>query len=120
MPVRSLNSVVLKWPGREEVLQAARAWARNLQRHDPAVEQVLCVGSCVRGDWGVGSDLDVIVIIQTEGLSPVERRKRYEPTNVPVPADVWVYTQPEWDAFREGNPILWRRLQAEILNLLDP
>jgi len=117
MPVRSLNSAVFKWPDREAVLAAARAWAGSLSLCDPSVRSVFCVGSCARGDWGVGSDLDVIVIVDDAELSPVERRRRYEPTHVPVPADVWVYTRSEWSALAGHSPHLARRLEGERLDL---
>lgn len=117
MPVRSLNSVVLKWPTREQALSAARRWAMNLAERDRAVEEVFCVGSCARGDWGVGSDLDVVVVVSQAPDSPVERRRRYEPVDVPVPADVWIYTREEWDCLAGHSPHLYRRLMQERLIL---
>lgn len=120
MPVRSLNSAVLKWPRREEVLAAARRWAAGLRASDPTVELAACFGSCARNDWGVGSDLDLIVVVRETALSVVERRARYEPTEVPVPVDIWVYTRAEWESLRDGNPPFWRRLQREMLDLSAP
>lgn len=117
MPVRSLNSAVFKWPNRARVLEAARAWAGKLRSDDPLVRGVYCVGSYARGDWGVGSDLDVIVIVRDGPPSIVERHCRYEPREVPVPADVWVYTDAEWEALRTHSPHLRRRLQAEMIEL---
>ena len=117
MPVRSLGSAVLKWPARKDVLAAARVWAAELRFHDPNLVHVLCVGSCARGDYGVGSDLDVIVIVRTAPDSLVERRRDYEPQGIPVPVDVTVLTQVEWSAFAEKSPLLWRRLQREMIEL---
>ena len=119
MPVRSLSSAIFKWPDREQVLSAARNWALSLRRQDQAVESILCVGSYARNDWGVGSDLDVIVLIANTSMSPLERRERYEPRGLPVPADLWVYTRDEWEALSSRAPQLWRRLQREILDLAD-
>ncbi|RME38017.1 MAG: nucleotidyltransferase domain-containing protein [Planctomycetota bacterium] len=119
MPVRSLTSAVLRWPAREEVLACARRWARALGRRDPVVEEVWCVGSCARGDWGVGSDLDVVVIVGQAPPSPVERRARYEPEGVPVPADLWVYTREEWERLARRSPHVTRRWEAEKLDLLS-
>lgn len=117
MPVRSLSSVVFRWPDREQVLSSARRWAAALRRDDAVVEHVYCVGSYARGDWGVGSDLDVIVIVRDAPASVVERRRRYEPTEVPVAADVWVYTSGEWETLQRRSPHLWNRLQCEIVEL---
>ena len=106
-----------KVPGRARVLEAARRWAARLAASDAAVEAVYCVGSDARGDWGVGSDLDVIVVVSECDPSPVERRRRYEPTEVPVHCDVWVYTRAEWEALASHSPHLWKRLTAEALDL---
>ncbi len=117
MPVRSLNSVVLKWPDRDAVLAAARRWASRLCRDDRAVETVLCVGSYARGDWGVGSDVDLIVLIGESTESALQRRLRYEPTDLPVPSDVWVYTRAEWFQLAARAPHLASRLAREMLDL---
>lgn len=117
MPVRSLNSVVFKWPDRETVLAAARAWAASLRQRDPLVETVACVGSYARGDWGVGSDLDLIVILSESQLAAGQRYARYYPDGLPVPADLWVYTRAEWDALARQSPALAGRLGQEMLPL---
>jgi predicted nucleotidyltransferase len=64
---------VFKWPDRETVLAAAGRWALMVRAQDPSVREVLCVGSYARGDWGVGSDLDVIVVVTESALSPARR-----------------------------------------------
>jgi hypothetical protein len=117
MPVRSLTSAVFKWPDREQVLSAARRWATALRRDDPAVELVGCIGSYARNDWGVGSDLDVIVVLRDTDLSRLQRHARYDPRGLPVPADLWVYTMAEWDALATQAPQLWDRLQREMFDL---
>ena len=117
MPVRSLTSAVFKWPDREQVLSAARRWASCLRREDPSVELVLCIGSYARNDWGVGSDLDVIVVISDSDLSHLQRHARYDPPGLPVPADLWVYTRAEWEGLSSRAPHLWDRLQREMLDL---
>ena len=119
MPVRSLTSAVFKWPNREDVLAVARAWATALRRQDPNVARVACIGSYARNDWGVGSDLDVIVVLQDCTLSAVERQARYEPKEIPVPVDLWVYAQTEWEQVHVHAPHLWQRLQNEMLDLSE-
>lgn len=117
MPVRSLNSAVFRWPDREQALAAARAWARRIGARDAGVCCIGCVGSAARGDWGVGSDLDLVVIVRDAPANPVERLRRYEPTDLPVPADVFVYTQQEWTRLMRTRPHLRRRWQAEWVTL---
>jgi len=119
MPVRFLNSAVFEWPRREEVLGAARQWASALLRRDPLATKILCVGSYARGDWGVGSDIDLIVVMEDSDLTFLERRRRYEPAALPVHADLWVYTQSEWNSLPEHSPHLAGRLERELLILAD-
>jgi predicted nucleotidyltransferase len=53
-------------------------------------------GSYARGDWGVGSDVDLVVIVQ-DSQEPFHRRAlAFDATGLPVPADVLVYTAEEW------------------------
>lgn len=107
MPVRSLTSRVLKWPERSAVLAAARTWAESLYASDSNVVRVGCFGSYARGDAGVGSDLDLVVIVR-------ERPNRNpDASRLPVPADVLVFDQGEWDSLHSGGTRLARTLAAE-------
>ena len=100
MPVRSLITAVLKWPDAETVARSLRRWAEELVRSAAGVVAVGYFGSYARGDWGVGSDLDVVVVLE-ESTEPFERRAaRLDATGLPVPADVLVYTRAEWDGLR--------------------
>jgi len=64
MPVRSLSSSVLRWPDRLAVDQAVRAWAKEKAEERKEILQIGYFGSYARGDWGVGSDLDIIIILE--------------------------------------------------------
>ena len=103
MPVRLLNSSVLKWPDVQTVDKAVRRWAEAINQNR---KDVLCIGyfgSYARGDWGVGSDLDLIVIIKHSDL-PFERRNvSWDVTALPVPVDLLIYTQAEWHELRQGR-----------------
>ena len=100
MPVRSLNSSVLRWPDAKEVDQAVRQWARGMGQQKPEMLRAGYFGSYARGDWGVGSDLDVVVLVE-RAEDPVERRAlRWDVTQLPVPAEVLVYTVQEWEAVK--------------------
>lgn len=119
MPVRSLNSVVFRWPGREDALAAARSWAAALRASNPLVAAVYLIGSCARGDWGVGSDLDFIIVVQHSDLPMIRRPIGVDTSSLPVAADVQVYTRAEWERLGEDAPHVWARYQREMLNLLD-
>lgn len=102
MPTRSLRSSVLRWPDRDEVDAATRRWAAALAAGDPRIERVGYFGSYARGDWGVGSDLDVIVLTDGSAESFPRRAAAYDATGLPVPVDLLVYTLEEWLAL-EGR-----------------
>ena len=62
MPVRSLTQSLLRWPEPEQVLSQVRLWAAQVAADHPGLERVGLFGSYGRGDAGVGSDLDLLLI----------------------------------------------------------
>ena len=71
-------------------------WAEDVVRSQPDVVRVGYFGSYARGDWGVGSDLDLIVVVR-ESAQPFETRVAQIDTEaLPVPVDMLVYTEEEW------------------------
>ena len=96
MPVRSLHSSVLKWPNREKVHEALQDWAAAVGRENEHVARVGYFGSYARGDWGVGSDLDVVILVSRTDRLFERRAMDFDVTGLPVPADVLVYTKAEW------------------------
>ncbi|MFQ5850689.1 MAG: nucleotidyltransferase domain-containing protein [Candidatus Binatia bacterium] len=96
MPVRSLRSSVLKWPDARAVDIALRRWVARVVEIRPEVVRVGYFGSYARGDWGPGSDLDIIIIVESTE-EPFERRAvQWDGTELPVPAELLVYTRDEW------------------------
>ena len=96
MPVRSLNSRVFKWPDRRQVEAAARDWARRQAERHPELKRVGYFGSYARGDWGVGSDLDLVAVVAEVRRPFGERLRDWDLTGLPVPAELLVYTEEEW------------------------
>lgn len=95
MPVRSLRSSVLKWPDRDTVDAAVRAWARETGAAHPEVVRIGYCGSYARGDYGPGSDVDIVVVVRHTDRPPIYRALDYDALSLPVPADVLVYTVDE-------------------------
>jgi hypothetical protein len=98
-----LTSSVLKWPDVRVVDAAVRAWAARVVARRTDVVRIGYFGSYARGDWGVGSDVDLIIVADQCG-EPFERRSLgWDTAGLPVPADVVVYSRSEWDAGRGGR-----------------
>jgi predicted nucleotidyltransferase len=77
---------------------AARRWAQRAAAIHPELRRAGYFGSYARGDWGPGSDLDLLLIVE-QSPEPFERRAAaWDITDLPVPADVVVYTEIEWEA----------------------
>ena len=113
MPVRSLSSSVLKWPDAQEVNRAVRRWASQMMREHLEVVRIGYFGSYARGDWGVGSDLDLVVVVRKSDQPFLRRAIDYDATGLPVPADVLVYTEEEWEALRREQFI--QTLEREVI-----
>jgi hypothetical protein len=60
-------------------------------------------GSYARGNWGVGSDVDLIIVVDSSDEPPERRGVHWDATALPVPADVLVYTATEWAALSQGG-----------------
>ena len=100
MPVRSLNSAVTQWPDRESVVRALAGWAEKQKCGVPGIVRIGYCGSYAAGNWGVGSDIDIIVIMSETGLPFEQRSLQLTLPNLPVPADIRVYTESEWHNLR--------------------
>jgi len=115
MPVKSLTSSVLKWPPARQVDEAVRALALRLAAVHPELERFGYFGSYARGDWGVGSDVDLLAIVSRSDRPFPERPLEFDVSGLPVPADLLVYTRAEWEnALGSGSPFV-RRLGAETV-----
>ena len=113
MPVRSLNTSVIKWPDRESVRKAAIIWAGEILGTHPDVEKIGYFGSYARGDWGVGSDIDIVIIVARSNQPSERRGVHFETGDLPVPADLLIYTMDEWDAFTRSDSKFARILARE-------
>jgi len=96
MPTRSLTSSVIKWPDAATVIEAFERWARETMRR-PEVLNIGYFGSYAHGSHGVGSDLDVVIIIEQTSTPFIRRSAEWDLTGLPVPTDVLIYTQSEWE-----------------------
>jgi uncharacterized protein len=96
MPVRSLRSSILRWPDRSTVESAVQVWAGEQARLHPELIRLGYFGSYATGTWGVGSDLDLVAVVAFAARPFGERALDWDLTELPVPAEILVYTAPEW------------------------
>lgn len=113
MPTRSLTSRVLKWPDADTVISAAQQWAIGAARNHADVVKIGYIGSYARGDWGVGSDLDIVVVLEDAREPFHERGAKFDRPSLPVPVDLLVYTSAEWRAFMQEDRRFARMLKEE-------
>ncbi|NLI80854.1 MAG: nucleotidyltransferase domain-containing protein [Deltaproteobacteria bacterium] len=115
MPVRSLSSSVAKWPDARTVQEKLRTWVKGVLPNRADLLRVGYFGSYARGDWGVGSDLDLLIIVRTSS-QPFERRAaEWNTMDLPVPADVLVYTEEEWQALMRRVGRFSEMLRREVI-----
>ena len=112
MPVRSLNTAVLKWPDEQTVRRAAEQWAASVGAAEKTVLHIGYFGSYATGNWGVGSDLDIVVILESSEKPFGRRGTRFSTSQIPVPCDVLIYTRNEWEQLLRER----RRFSRTILS----
>lgn len=113
MPVRSLSSPVLRWPDRETVDRAIREWVARVARERGDVLAVAYIGSYARGDWGVGSDADLVILVAAADRPFHRRPLDFDTRALPVPADVFVYTEEEWRTLARQGRRFHRTVEQE-------
>lgn len=93
--------------------EAAQIVAGTLSRL-PGVERVSAFGSFARGRRDLGTDLDVLVVWETDKPFVERLRFLYSRVHVPVDLDMVCYTPAEFQALRDG-PFLRHVVREEVL-----
>jgi len=97
MPVRLLTQSRLRWPEAAEVLASVGAWAAEQFDRNDGLRKVGVFGSYGRGDAGVGSDLDLVLIDDNASGTQTQRYRQWPFEQLPLSCDALVFTQQEWD-----------------------
>ena len=113
MPVKSLNSSVIRWPSKAKVSSAAAKWASELVSQRPDILRIGIIGSYGREDWGVGSDLDLIIVVKDSSERFEERNLGIDVSSLPVPVDLMVYTEDEWRKLSEEGGRFYETVMRE-------
>lgn len=113
MPVTSSTSSVKRWPKAEAVIAALEAWGAEAARRRDDLIGLGYFGSYARGDAGFGSDLDLLVIVETDRRPFTERGFGWRTETLPVPVDLLIYTAAEWERLLAAGGRFARTLSAE-------
>lgn len=114
MPTRSLNSSVLKWPDAETVHREITRWGDKLTKSRSDIIRIGYFGSYANNNWGVGSDLDVVVVIEHANQPFEKRTLEWDTTALPVPVDLLIYTRQEWDNL-DKQSLFYRTIMSECI-----
>jgi hypothetical protein len=115
-----LRSSVLAWPDRAAVDAAVRGWAATQPALHPGLLRLGYFGSYARGDWGVGSDLDLVAVVADSAESFARRAAAWSTESLPVPAELLVYTRNEWDRLIAAGRRFSRMLGTETVWVYPP
>jgi predicted nucleotidyltransferase len=93
--------------GRDEVLAGLTGWAIELRRLHPEITRLGLFGSYARGDYAPGSDIDLLIIV-AESHEPLgfKRSAAFDTNDLPIGADVFVYTEAELERLGSDSPWL--------------
>jgi uncharacterized protein len=90
-----------------------RLWTAEQVRVRPEIVRLGYFGSYARGDWGVGSDVDVIAIVR-KTTEPFQRRSlEWDLSGLPVPAEIIVYSLREWEEMKREYTRFFRMLDRD-------
>ncbi|MCP5483245.1 MAG: nucleotidyltransferase domain-containing protein [Spirochaetales bacterium] len=87
----------------------------------PGLLRLGVFGSFARNEWAYGSDLDLVAVVRPDDSVARERRRiPFKVELLPVPADLIVYDENEWDALMSSDTRMARTLVRETSWLIGP
>ena len=113
MPVKSSDSPVINWPGIDQVIAELEKWADALVARRGDVVKLGYFGSYARGDWSVGSDLDLVIVLSNAQECFERRAADFDTTDLPVPVDLLVYTMNEWENMKDDGSRFYEVMEKE-------
>jgi hypothetical protein len=102
------------------VVEGLERWAAVEAPHHPELLRLGYFGSYARGDWGVGSDLDLVAVVAEASEEPLRRAVSWDLSPLPVPAELLVLTAGEWRELQARGTRFARTLAAETVWLELP
>jgi hypothetical protein len=100
------------------VAEAVTDWSRREAGRQAGIVAIGYFGSYATGTWGVGSDVDLIALVERADDPFEARAVRWNTTDLPVPAQLLVYTVPEWQQLVARGDRFARVLTSEAVWVL--
>lgn len=99
--------------------QAKHSWEVNAEKVDAAVRKIIefcrpvkliLFGSYVRGETGINSDLDVLIVTRDEIENPRKEsvRIRRALRGISMPMDILVVPQSRWEELKDAPGLIYR------------
>ncbi len=118
MPVRSLSSRIVKWPDRREVEAAIRSHAAAIAQAEPRLGALGYFGSYARDEWGVGSDVDLVAVLDVTAGERTPSALELPWTReirLPVSHDLFIYSVADLRRMVEDGMRFARMLASEAV-----
>lgn len=119
MPVRSSGSSVLRWPDAAQVLAALERWAADQADRRPELRRLGYFSSRARDEAGVGSDLDLVAVVSASDRPFIGRARDWPTEQLPVPAEILVYSNDEWEGLQRAGGRFAATLARETVWVID-
>src|SRR5713226_8312703 len=97
MREQSSSSVKIIYFDKERVRAALNDYVAVLTSKHPEIIRMILFGSVARGDAVPGSDVDILIVLSASKKPFLRRMLDYMPDRFPVGAEVFPYTQAEFD-----------------------
>jgi len=110
-----LTPSLLRWPEPEQVLSQVRLWAAQVAVDHPDLERVGLFSSYCRGDAGVGSDLDLLLIDAGSSGPQHQRLLDWPLAELPLSCDALVLTPSEHAETLASGSAMAAALQRDSL-----
>lgn len=120
MPKRSYGSAEIRLPSREVLIQNLKREADQMLKEFGEVEEVILFGSLARGDHGIYSDADVLIILSDSSYKRYfDRIPRYTSAfaEFDMSVEVFPYTRAELSRMRESGNLFIKSILQEGISL---
>ena len=98
-----------------QVEAALSDWVSIAIKAHPETLRLGYFGSYARDDWGVGSDLDLVAVVSQSQVPLEQRSLTWDLSQLPLPAELLIYTRPEWQRLQVEHDRFARTLIIETV-----